>query len=163
MKRIFLIFALCCIAGVATAADTTCLRNNTKIFTIHKSVNPISASVDSVEDMTWHANFDYDLMVAGDVSVRSLRGRATCNEVATKTDESAVTTGAANVYLRPSAADVGLRCWCALDGPVTSWWVYLREFDSEANCATGCAAACANAMRDNTDNFRTNGLYLAIW
>ena len=93
----------------------------------------------------------------------TLTGMSTCNEITTNTAASAAKSGDANVYLRASSADVGTQCWCSLTGPVTSWWVYYGAFDDEDACDAGCTSACAAAIKDNTSNFRTNGVYLAIW
>ena len=152
------IFSLLCWPGHAA---TTCLHNRTAVFIIKKSVDPVSVSSNASE-MTFSMTLDYETL-PGQASSKTLGGLATCNEITTDTSDAAAKTGSANVYLRASSADVGTQCWCSLTGPVTTWWVYLKAFDSEDACQSGCAAACAKAAKANTDNFRTNGLYQAIW
>jgi len=145
----------------ASMAATTCLHNRTKIYTLKKSVDGTSSSYDAT-DLTWSVTFSYDL-VPNNSSARTLYGTATCNEINTNSDGNTASSGSANVYLRASTGEVGTQCWCAMSHPVSSWWVFLKEYSDEASCASGCARDCASAVKSNTGNFRTNGVYLAIW
>lgn len=148
------------LCGAAYGA-TTCIHNQTPVFVIKKSANPTSVSVNS-DNMTFTLRFDYDL-VPNNSSYRTLDGMATCNEISTDTAGENVSQGSANTHLRASSADVGTMCWCQLSGPITSWWVYNRQYSDDETCMSNCARDCASAIRDNTNNFRTNGVYLAIW
>ncbi len=150
-------FAVCSVAFGAT----TCIHNRTPVFVIQKSAAPTSVSA-TASDMTFELRFGYDL-VPGDSSYRTISGMATCNEITTDTSGATVAPGGANTHLRASSADAGTRCWCSLTGPVTSWWVYNREYSDDATCASSCASDCANSIKNNTNNFRTNGIYRAIW
>lgn len=160
MQKIILSFAIswgvCCGAYGATA----CLHNRTAVFTIKKSENPTSVS-SNASDMTFSLSFGYDLVPNN--GVHTLRGAATCNEITTNSSNSTASMGDVNVYLRSSSVDVGTRCWCSFAGPITSWWVYYRAYADEDTCQSSCARDCANAIKSNTNNFRTNGMYLAIW
>jgi len=161
MKKAISLSVLLTLFCAGAYAASTCIHSRTAVFTIKKSENPTSSSYDTAEK-TFTLRFGYDL-VPNDASQRTLTGTSTCNEITTNTADTAAKSGDANVYLRASSADVGTQCWCSLSGPVTSWWVYYGAFDSEDACDTGCTSACATAIRDNTNNFRTNGVYLAIW
>ncbi len=161
IKHIYAIpVAVIAVCSVAHGA-TTCIHNQTPVFVIQKSVTPTSVS-SNASDNTFELRFDYDLM-PGNSSYRTITGMATCNEITTDTSDGAISQGGANTHLRASTADVGTRCWCQLSGPITSWWVYNREFSDDAACAAGCASDCANAIKNNTNNFLTNGIYRAIW
>lgn len=153
--------ALVAVCATAAYGATTCIHNQTPVFVIQKSVKPTSVSA-STSDMTFELRFDYDL-VPGNSSYRTITGMATCNEIATNTAGDTVSQGGANTHLRASNADVGTRCWCSLTGPVTTWWVYNREFSDDDACLAGCASDCANAIKNNSNNFLTNGIYGAIW
>lgn len=161
MQKILSISAVLGVLCGAAYGATTCIHNQTPVFIIKKSVDPTSVSSDA-DSMTFSLRFDYDL-VPNNSSYRTLDGMATCNEISTDTAGDNVVLGAANTHLRASNADVGTMCWCQLTGPITSWWVYLRQYSDDASCASSCARDCASAIRENTDNFRTNGVYLAIW
>lgn len=161
MKKAISLSVLLTLFCAGAYAASTCIHSRTVVFTIKKSENPTSSSYDTSEK-TFTLRFGYDL-VPNDSSKRTLTGTATCNEITTNTADTTAKSGDANVYLRASSADVGTQCWCSLSGPVTSWWVYYGAFDSEDACDAGCTSACAAAIRDNTNNFRTNGIYLAIW
>lgn len=160
MKRIAFGFFMVALCGVAHGA-TTCIRNNTPVFVIQKSVTPVSVSANAA-NMTFELHFDYDLS-PGRASTRTVTGMATCNEITTDTNGATIASGGANTHLRASTADVGPRCWCELTGPVTSWWVYNREYADDAACAAGCASDCANAIKANRNGFLTNGIYRAVW
>ena len=152
---------LLCTAGYAA---TTCLHSYTAVAVVRKNVNPIASSYNSAE-RTFTLTMDYDI-IPGNENSRTLYGEATCNEITTDTSGATIAVGdvgAANTHLRATTGDVGTRCWCALTRPVSSWWTYYKTFDSDDACANGCASACAAAIKDNTSNFRSNGVFMAIW
>lgn len=153
-----LIIVIFCIGLVSARADTVCLRDVTAMFTIKKSINPISYTVSG---NTFTLNMNYDVL-PGKTS-RTLMGAATCNEITTKTDGSAAKSGDVNTHLRASDGDVGVQCWCSLTGPVTTWWVFYKTYSDASVCASSCAQECATVAVSNKNNFRTSGLYLAIW
>lgn len=159
MKKIFCLLMF--VLPLPVCAATTCIHNNTAVFTLKKSVNGISSSYDA-DAHTWTVVFDYDLIqnVSGR---RQMTGRSTCNEIGTNSSGSNAVAGNANVYLRSGDTDVGRQCWCAMTAPLSSWWVFYKTYDSDSACATGCARDCAAAVKSNTGNFRSNGVFMAIW
>lgn len=142
-------------------AATTCLHNRTAVYVLKKSENGTTSSYNN-DDFTWTVTFGYDI-VPSRAGSGKLTGNATCNEIDTNSDDGTAKKGDANVHLRSSNADVGTRCWCSMAAPVSSWWVFLQSYDDDAACAAGCARDCAAAVKSNTDNFRSNGVYMAIW
>lgn len=161
IKQIISVPAILVAMCASAYSATTCIHNQTPVFVIQKSVAPTSATSNASE-MTFEVRFDYDL-VPDNSSYRTLTGMATCNEISTDTSGNNVTQGSANTHLRASSADVGTQCWCSFTGPVTTWWVYNRGYSDDASCASGCASDCASAIKNNTNNFLTNGMYRAIW
>lgn len=145
-----------CVGGAH--GETVCLRDVTAMFTIKKSTNPTSYTV---ADNTFTLNMNYDVL-PGKTS-RSLNGAVTCNEITTKTNGAPATSGDANTHLRASDGDTGTQCWCSLTGPVTTWWVFYKAYSDASACSSNCARDCASATVSNKNNFRTSGLYLAIW
>ena len=160
MKKLLRITTLCMCVGTAYGAQT-CIHDDTTVLILKKAINGTSSAYNE-SDMTWNVTFDYDL-VADNPTYRTLYGDATCNEINSDSNKETVSPGANNVYLRASKDDTGPLCWCATSGPIVSWWTFLHEYDDDAECRTGCAAACAEAVKNNTNNFRSNGLFLAIW
>ncbi|MBD5400165.1 hypothetical protein HDR61_00230 [bacterium] len=159
MKHILAGISLALLTTAGFAA-TTCLHNNSAVAILQKSVDPVSVTHNAA-NMTFTLTFNYD--VIPNTSIRTIRGAATCNEVDTNTADATAKMGDANTHLRSADADVGTMCWCSLAGPVTSWWVFYKAYSDEDACAAGCAADCASAIRNNTSNFRSNGVYMAIW
>lgn len=160
MKKLLLI-GIMCLGMLSAYGATTCIHTRTGVFILKKSVNGISSS-HNTNDMTWSVTFDYDI-VPNNSSYRTLTGNATCNEITTDVSGGAIKKGVSNVYLRATSADVGTMCWCAMNEPVSSWWVFMQAYPDEDTCAASCAAACEDGMKNNTDNFRSAGAYLAIW
>ena len=58
--------------------------------------------------------------------------------------------GDANTFLKAAPKDVGVHCWCKMDGPVTSWWTYFKQYASEQDCADYCTDYCADTFANNT-------------
>lgn len=160
MRKMLSAILLICVCGAGYAAST-CIHNNTGVFILKKSVNGVSSSYDA-DNYTWSVKFDYDL-VPNNSSYRTLTGNATCNNIETNTAGGAITSGEPNTHLRASNSDVGSMCWCSMTAPISSWWVFYKKYDTAAACSTGCARDCASAVKSNTNNFRTGGVYMAIW
>ena len=160
MKKLIALLGIVTICASAYATDT-CLHNNTAILTLRKSRNGVRTSVNNA-DKTWTITMDYSLMPS-DPSAKTIYGMSTCNEIDTNTAGGAVSRGDANVYLRDSAVDIGTYCWCQMTAPVSSWWVFYNQYDDAETCASRCASDCVNAISNNTNNFRTQGVYMAIW
>lgn len=160
MKRLFILIGVftACIPAYAT---DTCLHDNTTVLTLWKSKNGVKTSSNK-SDMSWTITFDYS-MSPSDSTAKTLYGLSTCNEISTNTAGTEAKTGDANVYLRSSSVDIGTYCWCQMTAPVSSWWVFYNQYSDADTCASKCASECASAISNNTNNFRTQGVYMAIW
>ena len=93
-----------------------------------------------------------------------IKGRTTCNMIDFKSSDNGLSsnngpasTGDANTFLKASAPDVGVNCWCKMDGPVTSWWTYLKKYEDSDDksgrkiCEEQCTTLCATAFAKNTN------------
>lgn len=143
MKK--LLIALICVGAVGGAVgQTMCVHKNTYVASVSKSTNGTAASVTSAEDKTWSATFpNY-----------TITGNAACNEIAG-------TANTANTALYTVAADQGQYCWCEMQRPMSSYWVFLQSYADAGTCASSCTLACATAIQSNV-TFRTAVLE-SIW
>lgn len=132
------------------------------------------------DTMTWKVKFGYDLYAntlldtpAEDKGI--IIGRATCNEIeyksspdGSKAEYAIAVPGDANTFLKATAQDSGKKCWCKMDGPVTSWWVYVNTYNDANECLQNCTNYCATGFADkdislsNNRNIR-HALFDAIW
>lgn len=157
-------------------ADTNeiCKRKTLTMIVLQKNVNGSVTDSDS-ETMRWGVDYGYDLFSNSHSEyISEITGSTTCNDIAVKSaiDGSSSSAGDAapgdaNTFLRAATNDVGANCWCKMDGPVTSWWVYLKTFDSADGCASGCTRYCADGMANNTEmpngRLMRHAIFDAIW
>ena len=176
MKRILSFFTVMMILLPAYSADTNeiCKRKTLNMIVLQKNVNGTVTDVDT-ESLRWAVDFGYDLFAnTHTVSVSEITGSTTCNDIAVKSaidgssnNAGATEPGDANTFLRAATNDVGTNCWCKMDGPVTSWWVYLKTYDSADACASGCTSYCANGMANNNEmsngRLMRSAIFDAIW
>ena len=176
MKRLILIlFAMFIYGAHAADINEVCRRNSLVMVVLQKDVNGTNVTIDT-DEQKWTVDFPYDLFAgAHTYDVRKIKGRTTCNEISVKSsadgkksDDGAATSGDVNTYLKASPRDVGVNCWCKMDGPVTSWWTYMKQYDSRQSCADNCTTYCANGFKENTkfensDKKIRDSLYYTIW
>ena len=144
MKRTVLVTLFGIFVVACASAQTMCKHKNTYIASISKSTNGTAASVTDATNKVWSATFaDY-----------TITGNAACNEVSG-------TVNTVNTALYTVAADQGPYCWCAMQTPLSSYWVFLDTYADAASCASGCTLACGNAIKSNV-TFRTATLE-SIW
>ena len=160
MKKVLLVMLGLCVICVAANATDTCLHDNTAVITLWKSKNPVSKT-SNASDKTWTMTMDYSIMPSNP-DAKTIYGLSTCNEIDTNTSGADVQSGDANVYLRSSTIDVGRFCWCQMQRPVSSWWVFYKQYDDESTCASSCARDCVDAISSDKNKFRTAGVYMAI-
>lgn len=129
-----------------------CMKTGSYVGVLKKSINGTNVVYDATKKI-WGATYDYS-SVDGNSS-KKITGIAACNDVSG-------TVNTATTNLRTTQNDVGSNCWCMM-WPVseygtytgiTSWWVMQGAFADADLCASGCAAACGNAMANNTNGFR---------
>ena len=174
--KIFMLILTMFLSGPLWGADNNhiCRRNTLTMLALQKNVDGSVVSIDS-DTMTWTVEYDYDLFAGTrDFTVSQINGYATCNDIDVKSapDGSSSNAGTAepgdaNTFLRASTGDTGVNCWCAMDGPATSWLTFLKTYDSVDECAENCASYCANGMANNTEmsNGRgvRNAIFDAVW
>lgn len=160
----------------AMAADTNeiCKRDALTMIVLQKEVNGTVTSANA-ETKRWAVDFDYDLFAGTHPDyISEITGSTTCNEIAVKSaidgssnNAGAAESGDANTFLRAATNDVGYNCWCKMDGPVTSWWVFLQAFDTAEECASDCTSYCANGFANNSEmsngRLMRHAMFDAIW
>ena len=176
MKRILSFFTVMMILLPAYSADTNeiCKRKTLNMIVLQKNVNGTVTDVDT-ESLPWAVDFGYDLFAnTHTVSVSEITGSTTCNDIAVKSaidgssnNAGATEPGDANTFLRAATNDVGTNCWCKMDGPVTSWWVWLKAYDTADACASGCTRYCADGFANNSEmsngRLMRSAIFDAIW
>ena len=176
MKRILSFFTVMMILLPAYSADSNeiCKRKTLNMIVLQKNVNGTVTDVDT-ESLRWAVEFGYDLFAnTHTVSVSEITGSTTCNDIAVKSaidgssnNAGATEPGDANTFLRAATNDVGTNCWCKMDGPVTSWWVWLKAYDTADACASGCTRYCADGFANNSEmsngRLMRSAIFDAIW
>ena len=165
MKKLMLILLMIPISLWAADQNEVCRRNTLVMAVLQKDTNgTVDTDALNVNEKKWLVRFDYDIFAgAHQYKVKSIKGSATCNEIDQKSaaNGSAAEAGLAvpgdvNTFLKASPLDVGVNCWCKMDGPVTSWWTYFKSYGTMGDeaarkeCAENCTQYCA-------DKFATNG------
>ena len=142
------------VIGAAGASTTMCVRTGTYIVSLIPTRDGISQSVDS--DNVWWVGFDYytNYITTTATKTKNVTGIASCND-------NAGTAGVADKDLVATAVDTGVHCWCAMETPLVSDWVYLQVFSDEATCAANCSTNCATTVKTD-DTFRST-VYQSIW
>ena len=176
MKRILYLMVMILMALPSYGADTNeiCKRKTLMMIVLQKDVNGSVSDIDT-DAYRWSVEMGYDLFAnSHTVSVSEITGSTTCNDIAVKSaidgssnNAGAVEPGDANTFLRAATGDIGTNCWCKMDGPVTSWWVWLKAFETADACASGCTSYCANGFAKNSEmsngRLMRNAIFDAIW
>lgn len=175
MKRYisFLITMIIACGAYGATDNEICRRGTLTMLVLQKDVNG-SITTNDADEMRWAVDYGYDILAGTGEYVTEITGSATCNDISVKSavngssnNAGAAAPGDANTFLRAVFTDVGTNCWCKMDGPITSWWVYVRAYDDADACASGCTSYCANGMAQNTE--MSNGrpmrtaVFDAIW
>lgn len=147
MKYVICAFLLMAV-GVANAT-VMCFRNNSYFAVLSVSRNGVSYTTDASGG--WSVSFDY---MTSSRNTQAVTGYAACNEVG-----GTINTADASVSTMPG--DVGENCWCRMELPLVSDWVFLQTYASNLECAAVCAAACGNAVK--TSSSMRTGMFGAIW
>ena len=181
MKRIF-IFLIVVVTVMPSFAgpddtDEICRRNTLVMAVLQKDKNGTVSYLNNGKKR-WVVNFDYDIFanMRPGITAHDIYGSATCNGIAVRSspdgksnNDGDASYGDTNTYLKATNRDVGVNCWCKMDGPVTSWWTYMKKYDSRADCAANCTAYCANGFKsnskfaDDSDKRIRDALFYTIW
>lgn len=143
MKKIMAIL-LCVFCVTPSFATMMCKHKNTYIASVSKSTNGTSHSVIDATAKTWSATFPQ----------YTITGNAACNDISG-------TTGTANTALYTVSADQGINCWCEMQQPISSYWVYLKSYNDLSECESDCTSDCGAAIQSNVA-YRTSVLD-AVW
>lgn len=120
-----------------------CLRDNTYVGVVSRSRDGTSHSFDA-STRTWTVEMDY---ITSTANKNKISGFGACSDT-----EGIVNN--ANPTLTFDISGEGTHCWCQMQSPVVSGWVYYGAFASEGACNTGCLNACGNSVQTSAD-FRT--------
>ena len=140
------------------AADENqiCQRTGTTVITIQRNTN---GTVVDTENNSWSVKFDYDMFAGarGDGN-NVIKGITACNDIDTKSNAAGTSgtvtglaPGDANTFLRVSDADSGLNCWCRMVSVLSSYWVFVKSYETADACAGQCTTYCANAFANNSE------------
>ena len=171
MKKLILFLLMAPICAFAADQDEICRRNTLVMAVLQMSENGTVTSMNP-STMRWEVEFNYDLfgnMYAG-VEKKKIKGRTTCNGINVKSmpdgsssNGGTATYGDANTFLKAAPQDTGIYCWCKMDGPITSWWTYVKEYGNADDCITNCTNYCANSFANDTDMGNGRGLRQALF
>ena len=156
MKK--LMTAMLCLMPIMAFGVDVCVKNNTMIMILKNDV-PAGTPTGDNANKIWKVEFNY----------KTITGDAACNEIS-----GTVKTPVTNLYT--DAEDSGQYCWCRMwpilsygyeTGP-SSYWMLLKQYSTDSLCESGdantdaCATACAKAVANNTDGFRT-AMFESMW
>ena len=172
--KIFILFALCTFAGYANETNTICDATNATVLVLHKDKD---GTVSESTGNHWAVALGYDIFSGGKYDgsgTNIINGAAACTELSIKSapdgsshDGGVAEPGDVNTFVMMRASNHGMKCWCKLSGPITSWWVYLKSYDSDESCASDCNSYCANGFATNTQmsngRYVRNALIDAVW
>ena len=165
---------LSCSCAYAVDIDEICMRNTLTMLVIDQDKNG-TISENNASTRSWAVEFDYNMFSDNSSRYASeIVGNTACIDISVKSalagnnsNAGAATPGDANTYLRVEDYDTGTHCWCKMSGPVTSYWVYLKTYDSADTCASECTSYCVNGFANNSEmsngRLMRTAIYNAIW
>lgn len=153
MKRTLIYICLALLTVSSYGASDICKKRNTAVILLSKSTNGTTATSNASEK-TWTVTYGYTTLDVLSTQSTTISGNAACNEISGSVNTS-------NTGLFTTASDEGLYCWCEMMAPAHSYWTFAYTYTSNTDCASGCAAKCADLMQTSTA-FRT-GVFESIW
>lgn len=158
----------------AVDIDEICMRNTLTMLVINTDVDGTVLENDT-STRSWVAGFDYNLFSDNNsMYADEIMGNTACVDISVKSalagnnsNAGAAVPGDANTYLRVEDYDTGTNCWCKMSGPVTSYWVFLKTYDSADLCNSECNTYCVNGFAANSQmsngRLMRDAIYNAIW
>lgn len=122
-----------------------CQHTGTVSATIRKSPNGTNARVIDADNKLWSVDFDYGTMT----------GAAACNTLS-----GVINTAHTGMFTY--ATDHGANCWCAMQRPISSYWVFYTTYEDSDSCEENCTLRCAQITASNENSFRY-ALMDSIW
>ena len=159
MKKIITIMIMAIISISGTYGYTICAKDNTFVGVLRKNVNGTVIDVtDTGGKKQWVVEYNY----------KTITGCAACNEISGS-------VGVPQTNLYTNAGDAGRYFWCQMwpvyddddttnyhyETGITSYWVYLDDYGTAADCASDCTSDCASAMATNRA-FRS-AVFESVW
>lgn len=175
MKYLLTIIMLCVtFASYANETNTICDTTKAVVLVLHKDKD---GTVTENADNHWAVTVGYDTLSGGayDGSGNNVvTGIVSCSELSIKSaadgssyDGGTAEFGDANTFAKMRATNRGTKCWCKMEGPMTSFWVYINEYADTETCASECTTYCANGFATNTQmgngRYVRNALIDAVW
>lgn len=175
MKVFVCCFFICwSFVAVANETNTICDSNSAVVLVVHKDKDGV---VSENNGNHWVVTVDYDILSGGaydGAGVNTVKGLAACSSLNIKSAVNGSTynggtavPGDANSFVKMRAVNNGTRCWCRLNGPITSWWTFVHEYSDSITCAESCSSYCANGFAKNTQmsngRYVRNALIDAVW
>jgi hypothetical protein len=164
-------FLLCLVllfVPITVFADTMCVRDNTLVLSFGGGEKKLSVGYHVDSAVFWH---DYD--------VGRMYGEATClsaEESLGRVSGYGAFYGVGEYENTLVSAEKGLRgvdkngnerkyCWCRLEHPVSSAWVFFRGYNSEKECADSCFGSswynCGQALLGSDKSVRA-GMFRSV-
>lgn len=150
---------------LANAYYEVCQQEGAVVFILHKDIDGMVITTDAPA-RKWSVELPYDMLSGGEPyedaqyagKSNVLKGISACSTINVKSAENgssynggAIEPGDVNTFAIMTDASTGPKCWCRFTGPITSWWTYVREFNSDNDCNTSCTDYCANGFASNTE------------
>ena len=154
MKKVLVTIIMSCMCLNAYSATVNmCVRNNSFVGVLKKSINGGSPAYDN-PDKSWRVTFDYS-SVDGNAT-KYISGYGACST-------TAGTVNSPNYTIKLTSASTGTYCWCKMApvpeygiyAQISSYWVRQSSFSASSSCSSGCALNCAQAVANDTNGFRT--------
>lgn len=173
----FILFATAAVLmspSYAVDIDEICMRNTLTMLVIQQDKDG-SVTENNTDTRSWAVDFDYNLFSDNNNMYASeIAGNTACVDISVKSalagnnsNAGTAAPGDANTYLHVEDYDTGTHCWCKMSGPVTSYWVYLKTYDTADVCNSDCNTYCVNGFANNSamSNGRNmrDAIYNAIW
>lgn len=155
-KIVFFIFLFV----IPAFADNMCVKNYSFVSILSKSRDGVSYETVPAEHK-WIVQLDYVASTTPeDSSHNALRDPSTIYGYGA-CSETPGTESVADSAVDPSLDGTGMHCWCRLNAPLVSDWVYYGSFANDNACASGCIGACGENVKSNQE-FRS-AMFDSIW
>ncbi len=109
---------------------------------------------------SWIAEFDKGATAINGVGVCSTVSGANMADVATSAQALTLAKNYTNQVTSSGTAD-GQYCWCKMEQPGESAWLYLTDYKDTSKCENECTYKCMDTVASNAYNFRTS-MYATI-
>ena len=146
----FVSWALFALLPLSSFATGMCVHTNS--YVVQLSTSRDGVSIETGDAGAWIVTFDYP---TSSFNTNTVKGSSACNEIAGTVNTADATVSSV------SGESTGAHCWCAMQKPLVSDWVYSGAYASADACGAACATACANNVKTSS-TFRT-AMFNAIW